>query len=66
VGRHQERNEHRQIRGSDGIATTTGGDIDFGVVPRLDGAFRRNARLVEPNRTQSVTPRVKKSPLETY
>ena len=32
----------------------------------LDDASWRNVRLVEPDRTQSVTLRVKKSVLETY
>jgi len=49
-----------------GIAATTDRDIDFSVLPELDEAFWKNARLVEPDRTQSVTLRVKKSVLETY
>ena len=48
------------------IATTPDREIDFSDVPELDDAFWRNARLVEPDRTQSVTLRVKKSVLETY
>jgi uncharacterized protein (DUF4415 family) len=48
------------------IAATTDREIDFSDVPDLDDAFWRNARLVEPDRTQSVTLRVKKSVLETY
>jgi uncharacterized protein (DUF4415 family) len=48
------------------IAATPDRDIDFSDVPDLDDAFWRNARLVEPDRTQSVTLRVKKSVLETY
>jgi uncharacterized protein (DUF4415 family) len=48
------------------IAATTDREIDFSNVPDLDDAFWRNARLVEPDRTQSVTLRVKKSVLETY
>jgi uncharacterized protein (DUF4415 family) len=48
------------------IAATTDRDIDFSDVPELDDTFWRNARLVEPDRTQSVTLRVKKSVLETY
>ena len=48
------------------IAATTDRDIDFSDVPELDDAFWQNARLVEPDRTQSVTLRVKKSVLETY
>jgi uncharacterized protein (DUF4415 family) len=48
------------------VAATPDRDIDFSDVPELDDAFWRNARLVEPDRTQSVTLRVKKSVLETY
>ncbi len=48
------------------IAATTDQDIDFSDVPELDDAFWRNARLVEPDQTQSVTLRVKKSVLEIY
>ena len=48
------------------IAATTDRDIDFSDVPELDDAFWRNARLVEPDRTQSVTLRVKTSVLEAY
>jgi uncharacterized protein (DUF4415 family) len=48
------------------IAATTDRDIDFSDVPDLDDAFWQNARLVEPDRTQSVTLRVKKSVLEAY
>ncbi len=35
-------------------------------MPALGDAFWTTARLVEPDRTQSVTLRVKKSVLETY
>ncbi len=48
------------------IAATTDRDIDFGEVPEMDDTFWRNARLTEPDRTQSVTLRVKKSVLEAY
>lgn len=41
-------------------------DIDFSDIPELDESFWREARLVEPDRTQSVTIRVKKSVLDTY
>ena len=41
-------------------------DIDFSDIPELDETFWKNARLVEPDHTQSVTLRVKKSVLETY
>lgn len=48
------------------IAAIPDSDIDFSDVPDLDDDFWRNARLVEPDRTQSVTLRIKKSVLETY
>ena len=48
------------------IAATPDREIDFSDVPELDDAFWRNARLVEPDRTQSGhTTRWKKSVLET-
>nr|WP_294516225.1 BrnA antitoxin family protein [uncultured Rhodopila sp.] len=48
------------------IAATPDADIDFSDIPELDDAFWDNARLVEPDRTQSVTLRVKKSVLDTF
>jgi uncharacterized protein (DUF4415 family) len=48
------------------IAAITDRDIDFSDVPQLDDAFWQNASLVAPDRTQSVTLRVKKSVLEAY
>jgi uncharacterized DUF497 family protein/uncharacterized protein (DUF4415 family) len=41
-------------------------DIDFSDIPELGENFWREARLVEPDRTQPVTIRVKKSVLDTY
>ena len=40
--------------------------IDFSDVPELDDAFWKNATLVEPDRTQLVTLRVKKSVLDAF
>ena len=40
--------------------------IDYGDIPELDEEFWKNARLVEPDLTQSVTIRVKKSVLDAY
>ena len=48
------------------IGATTDREIDFSDMPDLDDAFWQNARLTEPDRTQSVTLRVKKSVLEAY
>ena len=41
-------------------------DIDYSDIPRLDEKFWRNAELIEPENTQQVTLRVKKSVLEAY
>ena len=41
-------------------------DIDFSDIPELDDEFWKNARLVEPDRTESVTLRVKKSVLDAF
>jgi hypothetical protein len=40
------------------IAAVTDSEIDYSDIPKLDDAFWRNARLVKPDRNQSV--------LETY
>jgi uncharacterized protein (DUF4415 family) len=41
-------------------------DIDYSDIPRLDERFWKNAKLVEPENTQQITLRVKKSVLEAY
>jgi uncharacterized protein (DUF4415 family) len=41
-------------------------DIDYSDIPRLDEKFWKNAQLVEPENTQQITLRVKKSVLEAY
>lgn len=41
-------------------------DIDYSDIPELDEKFWANAKLVEPDKTQIVTLRVKKSVLEAY
>jgi uncharacterized protein (DUF4415 family) len=48
------------------IAAVPDQDIDFSDIPELDDTFWQNARLVEPDRTQLVTLRVKRSVLEAY
>ena len=48
------------------IATATDQDIDFSDVPELDDVFWRNAELVEPDRTEQVTLRVKRSVLAYF
>lgn len=41
-------------------------DIDFSEIPELDDNFWRNAELVEPDRTEQVTLRVKRSVLAYF
>ena len=43
------------------IAAVRDQDIDFSDTPELDEDFWRNAELVEPDRTEQVTLRVKRS-----
>jgi uncharacterized protein (DUF4415 family) len=40
--------------------------IDYSDIPVLDAKFWKNAKLIEPENTQQVTLRVKKSVLEAY
>lgn len=40
--------------------------IDTSEIPELDEAFWRKARLVEPEGTEQITLRVKKSVLQAY
>jgi uncharacterized protein (DUF4415 family) len=48
------------------IAATPDTNIDFSEMPELDETFWENARLVDPDRTQPVTLRIKKSVLDAY
>ena len=41
-------------------------DIDYSDIPELDETFWKNARLVEPEGTQQITLRVKKSVLDLF
>ena len=41
-------------------------DIDYGDIPETDADFWANAELIEPDRTQHVTLRVKKSVLDHF
>jgi uncharacterized protein (DUF4415 family) len=41
-------------------------DIDFGEIPELDEAFWRDAELVEPDTTEQITMRVKRSVLDYF
>lgn len=48
------------------VAKLSDADIDFSDITELDDAFWARAQLVEPDRTQSVTLRVKKSVLDAF
>lgn len=48
------------------IAAAKDQDIDFSDIPELDANFWRNAELVEPDRTEQVTLRVKRSVLAYF
>lgn len=50
----------------DELAAQPDADIDYSDIPELDESFWQNARLVEPEGTQQVTLRVKKSVLERF
>ncbi len=41
-------------------------DIDYGDIPETDADFWANAELIEPDRTQHVTLRIKKSVLDHF
>ena len=48
------------------IAARREGDIDFSDIPELDETFWRNAELVEPDSTEQITMRVKRSVLDYF
>ena len=48
------------------IAAVKDGDIDFSDIPELDGDFWKRAELVEPDRTDQITIRVKRSVLAYF
>ena len=48
------------------IAAIPDRDLDLTDISELDECFWQNAQLVEPDRTQSVTLRIKKSVVEAY
>ena len=48
------------------IAARREGDIDFSDIPELDETFWRNAELVEPDTTEEITMRVKRSVLDYF
>ena len=48
------------------IAQVQDSDIDFSDIPELDADFWNNAEIVQPDTTQSVTLKLKKSVLEYF
>ena len=48
------------------IAAVKDEDIDFGDIAELDASFWREAERVEPERTERITLRVKRSVLEHF
>ena len=48
------------------IAAVKDQDVDFSEIPELDDDFWRNAELVEPDRTEQITLRVKRSVLAYF
>lgn len=48
------------------IASTPDHTIDFSDTPELDEAFWQSAHLIDPDRTQPVTLRIKKSVLDAF
>lgn len=48
------------------IEVTKDEDIDFSDIPELDETFWREAELVEPDRTEQITMRVKGSVLDYF
>ncbi len=48
------------------IAATKDEDIDFSDIPELDETFWREAELVEPDLSERITMRVKRSVLDYF
>ena len=57
---------HKKALDPTEIAAIEDAAIDFGDIPELDDAFPQEARLVEPDRTEQITLRVKRSVLEHF
>ena len=72
-GAHRARKERPTLSGRydsplapERIAAVKDEDIDFGDIPELDEDFWKRAELVEPDRTDQVTIRVKRSVLAYF
>ena len=60
------RKRYDQELSTDDLAALPDDRIDTSDIQELDEAFWQNARLVEPEGTEQVTLRVKKSVLQAY
>lgn len=58
--------KHDKPLTSDQIAAAKDQDIDFSDIPELNEDFWRKAELIEPDRTEQVTLRVKRSVLAYF
>ena len=56
-------NEYDRALGLEEIAATKDENIDFSDIAELDETFWQRAKLVEPDRTEQITLRVKRSVL---
>ena len=57
---------YRKALGSAEIAAVEDAAISFDDIPELDETFWREAELVEPDRTEQITLRVKRSVLDHF
>ena len=59
-------NGNRRSLTPDEIASVDDREIDFSDIPELDATFWREAELVQPDSTQRITLRVKRSVLDHF
>jgi len=59
-------NKHTKPLTTKELAAVSDEDIDFSDIPELGEEFWRQAQLVEPDRTEQVTLRVKRSVLAHF
>ena len=57
---------YKKMMNAEEIAALSDKDIDFSDLPELDEDFWREAERVDPDRTQPLTIRVKKSVLDYF
>ena len=58
--------KHKKPLTATEIASIRDEDIDFSDIPELDESFWRNAELVEPDTTEQITMRIKRSVLDFF